>query len=121
MSRKNGKSPTSKRARLEVPVFAVAPAEPPPHMIVGDQFVAQTTEGPFQISLRLKERHIREMQDKALQDQFDVAVAALAPDWSDRLLEMEHVDVMVLQQKWIAAVFQWQGARLGESFGSSTS
>lgn len=121
MSRTNGKSPRPKRAALEVPVFAVAPSDPPPHMIVGDQFVAQTSEGPFQISLRLKERHIREMQDKPMQDQFDVAVAALAPDWSTRLLELEHVEVVVLQQKWIAAVFQWQGARLGESLGSSTS
>ncbi|GAA1736835.1 hypothetical protein [Microcella frigidaquae] len=121
MSRKNGKSPAPKRAPLEVPVFALAPTDPPPHMIVGDQFVAQTPEGPFQISLRLKERHIREMQDKPLQDQFDIAVATLAPDWSTRLLDLDHVDVVVLQQKWIAAVFQWQGARLGESLGSSTS
>ena len=121
MSRKNGKSPVPKKSPTSIPVFAVAPSDPPPHMIVDDQFVAQTSDGTFQISLRLKERHIRQMQDKALQDQFDVAVAELAPDWSDRLLDLEHVEVMVLQQKWITAVFQWQGARLGESFGSSTS
>lgn len=121
MSRRNGKSPAPKKTPPSIPVFAVTPEDPPPHMIVGDQFVAQTPEGVFQISLRMKERLIRLMEDLPLAEQFDIAVAELAPDWSKRLLELDHVDALVLQQKWISAVFQWQGARLGELLGSSTS
>lgn len=121
MSRKNGKSPAPKRTPAPIQVFEVAPSEPPKYMIVGDAFVAQTESGPFQISMRMRERLIRQMEDRPLAEQFDVAVAELAPDWSERVLDLEHVDLMVLHQKWITAVFQWQGARLGESLGSSTS
>lgn len=122
MTRTNGKSPAKKKtAAAAIPLFAVAPSDPPPHMIVGDQFVAQTEFGAFGISLRMKERTIRLMEDLPLSQQFDIAVAELAPEWTARIPEMEHVEVLALRQKWITAVFQWQGARLGEYFGSSTS
>lgn len=127
MTRVNGKSPKkpkddgekSKLAR--VPEFDVAPEQPPAHMIVGSEFIAQTELGPFVMSLRVKERTIRLMEGLPLPQQFEVAVAELAPQWAEQLPELDHIDLVVLRSRWIQALLQWQDARLGESFGSSTS
>lgn len=126
MSRKNGKSPAPKTDEGEmqiaaVPVFASRPGDPPAHMIVGDEFVAQTSLGELVVSLRIKERTIRAMEDLPQREQFEILLADQVPDWVDKMLDLDHTELLVARGKYFQAFGEWQGALLGESFGSSTS
>ena len=133
MTRKNGKSPAPQNDQADpekdeseikvppVPRFETRPSEPPAHMIVGDEFVAQTSLGELVLSLRIKERTIRLMEDLPQREQFEILLSNTAPDWVEKMLDLDHTELMVIRGKFFQAFGEWQGALLGESFGSSTS
>ena len=123
MTRKNGKSPVDKKEFEVTPVprFEERPSEPPAHMLLADQFVAQTTLGELVVSLRIKERTIRQMEDLPQREQFEILLAQQAPDWVEKVLDLDHTELLVARGKYFQAFGEWQGALLGESFGSSTS
>ncbi len=123
MTRKNGKSPVPKEKRdiAAVPQFETRPSDPPAHMVLADQFVAQTSLGELVVSLRITERTIRQMEDLPQREQFEILLAEQAPDWVEKSLDLDHTELLVVRGKYFQAFGEWQGALLGEYFGSSTS
>lgn len=107
------------RKRPAVPVFTVAPESMPKHCIVGDEFVAQTDQGEMRVSLRIRERTMREMEDLPVAQQFGVLLAAQAPDWVERMDELDTTEATILRTLFYVAFSQYQAARLGEALGSS--
>jgi len=105
--------------RAAVPVFTVDPDPMPKHCVVGDEFVAQTDVGEMRVSLRIRERTIREAEGLDMGQQFDVLLASQAPAWVEQLDELDTTDVTILRTLFFVAFQQYQAARLGEALGSS--
>lgn len=119
-SKKPSSSSPAKKKPAAVPVFTVEPETMPKHCVVGDQFVAQTDQGELRISLRIREGLMRQMEGAPVAEQFELLLTSHAPDWVERLDELDTTDVAILRTMFFFAFSQWQGARLGEALGSST-
>lgn len=52
---------TKKKTTDEIPLFDKTPSKKPTYMVVGDTFVAQTTDGELQVPLRFKTRLFRKI------------------------------------------------------------
>jgi hypothetical protein len=107
-----------------VPIFTsdTRPVTPPPFMVVGDDFVAQTEAGEFTTSLRISERVAIAMGNLTMRDQFNLMLEARDQgEWAEMILDLDETDAVILRSKFFQAHSERQQARLGESFGSSDS
>lgn len=107
-----------------VPVYTdeTRPANPPDHMVVGDNFVAQTEQGEFVTSLRIPERTMEAISGIPVRDQFMILLSDRGQsDWLEKIGELDSIDAKILRAKFTQAHYEREQARLGESFGSSDS
>lgn len=117
-------SPEPKKELIPIQFLDKEPrGKTPPYMVIGDEFVAQSTQGEFRVSLRIPVRTVREMEDHSDDEQLKMLLQSRGDeDALNRLEELDDIlDYREIVRKFWQAFAERQLARLGESFRSSIS
>jgi hypothetical protein len=115
-----------KRELIPIPVYtdATLPANPPRFYVYQDALHATTgADEKYVIPLAIKARFIPEVEDLPTSREQLQALATLRgdADLPEALDEMDAIDARELARKFFQAFHEKEEARLGESYGSSSS
>lgn len=121
-SQKQEEPKEEKRELIPIPVFDAHPKKAPKFMVVGDDFVGQTTEGEVVTTLRIPQRLIQSLEGLDTEQQLLFLLEHRGEQATlDLLPELDVIDYRELVRKYWQAFHEKEEARVGESFRSSAS
>lgn len=106
-----------------IPTFDKAPAKKPKHLVVGETFYTQTSDGELRIPLRFKTKLLRAIRDTGDElDQLFALVNGLGDEATAAALdELDIFETTEIAEKYFQAWQEKNEARLGELSRSSNS
>lgn len=107
-----------------VPVFDDVPAQKPKHMVIGDTFIAQTSDGELRIPLRFKTKLFRKLvkSDGDEVEQFLDLIEGLGDEATvEKLDELDIFEAADMAGKYFTAWREKQQTTPGEQQRSSRS